>query len=128
MAFKQQTSMEQSNVERNAIRMGDVTEEQLTSSISSTMSVQRKPSGVNLTFVSLITALIGVCLTMMIALSKPGEPVTPKLVVTSPDGSVTSAIEVPTVPAVDKRFMNGLEVEPAPPAATDPFARRGVHK
>lgn len=129
--MNQQSSANQSNAEHNAFNIGDVFPEQLRHSKASPISSERTSNRVDLTMLSLVSALLAIGLTLMIALITPGEPVLQRPVETSivaPDQPVTSTIEVPSPPVDDKRFMNGLEVEPAPPAATDPFARRGSRK
>jgi hypothetical protein len=88
-----------------------------------------KLSGLGL--VSLIATIIAVQLTLMIVLISPRGPVAQKLIETAvieptvQDAPVPSTLEVPSQPTGDKRFMDGLEVEPAPPSVSDPFSVRG---
>ena len=41
------------------------------------------------------------------------------------EAPAAATLELPASPTIDKRFMNGLEVEPAPPTVSDPFSTRG---
>jgi len=131
MAIKQQTSVHETNGECNGYKFGDLTPEYHRRSSVSSLSHEKKSSGVDFTMLSLASAFVAITLTLMIALISPRDPLAQKLVETPvmeqavQDAPVTSTLEVPSQPTGDKRFMDGLEVEPAPPSVSDPFSVRG---
>jgi hypothetical protein len=43
------------------------------------------------------------------------------------EAPAAATLELPASPTIDKRFMNGLEVAPAP-ADADPFANNGTKR
>ena len=136
MAVNQHLSSQQSKSDQSAFKVGFSDHEGHDSYTSTPKKHQRASRRADLNMLSLVTALIAVCLSMTIALITHKGPVAQSIdnaVAPVPDTPTTSTIEVSpadvTLPATpDKRFMNGLEVEPAPPASTDPFVHRGVHK
>jgi hypothetical protein len=131
MATKQQTSVYETNGERNGYTTGKLAPEHNLRLSDSSLSHEHKSTGVDFTMLSLVSAFVAITLTLMIALISPRGPVAQKLIetaVTEPtvqDAPVTSTLEVPSQPTGDKRFMDGLEVEPAPPSVSDPFSVRG---
>ena len=131
MAIKQQSSMHETNAQTTLFSQGNNQHHQDTSEVHNA-HVKRpsaKLSGLGL--VSLIATIIAVQLTLMIVLISPRGPVAQKLIETAvieptvQDAPVPSTLEVPSQPTGDKRFMDGLEVEPAPPSVSDPFSVRG---
>jgi hypothetical protein len=131
MAIKQQSSMHETNAQATLFSQSNNQHHQDTSEVHNA-HVKRpsaKLSGLGL--VSLIATIIAVQLTLMIVLISPRGPVAQKLIETAvieptvQDAPVTSTLEVPSQPTGDKRFMDGLEVEPAPPSVSDPFSVRG---
>lgn len=128
MAVNQQSSSNQANADHSGVYIGGVIPEKHHHAISSQNSRQHTSNRANLSLLSFGSSLVAIGLTLMIALIAPGEPVLQRPVETSvgvPDQSVISTIELPSPPVDDKRFMNGLEVEPAPSSASDPFSVRG---
>ncbi len=129
MANKQQTSEHETNGAFNGYKIGAVTREHNQRSSVSSLPHEKKSSGVDFTVLSLVSAFIAITLTLVILLLSPRGPVAQKLVETAnmtfQDAPVTSTLEVPSQPPGDKRFMDGLEVEPAPPSDSDPFSVRG---
>jgi hypothetical protein len=69
----------------------------------------------------------------MIALIAPKGPVAQRLVESAvmeqpvSEAPAAATLELPASPTIDKRFMNGLEVAPAP-ADADPFANNGTKR
>lgn len=131
MAIKQQTSEHETNGAFNGYKIGAVTREHDQRSSVSSLPHEKKSSGVDFTMLSLVSVFIAITLTLMIALISPRGPVAQKVIETAviepsvQDAPVTSTLEVPSQPTGDKRFMDGLEVEPAPPSDSDPFSVRG---
>jgi hypothetical protein len=131
MAIKQQTSEHETNGEFNGYTIGALTREHNQRSSVSSLPREKKSSGVDFTMLSLVSAFVAITLTLMIALISPKGPVAQKVIETAvmeptvQDAPVTSTLEVPSQPTGDKRFMDGLEVEPAPPSVSDPFSVRG---
>ena len=135
MAIKQQSSVHETNAQTTLFSQGNNQHHQDTSEVH---NVHVKPPSAKLSglgLVSLIATIIAVQLTLMISLitprSVPVPPTTPVAVqagIEAPsegDIAVTPPMEAPRPQTVDKRFMNGLEVEPAPPTVSDPFSTRG---
>ena len=113
--------------------MSDLMPRTLVTPETSELGRQRKAKGIDLTMVSLVAGIIGIQLTLMIALITPKGPVAKQLVADAvleqPVAAAPSAatLELPASPTIDKRFMNGLEVAPAP-ADADPFANNGTKR
>jgi hypothetical protein len=131
MAIKHQTSENETQTASMGLNVSYSMPEQVSKSESSGLANQPKAKRIDLTMVSLVAAMIAIQLTLMIALITPKAPVPPKLlesaVIEQPVQVAPAAatLELPSIQSVDKRFMNGLEVEPAPPSASDPFSVRG---
>ena len=130
MAQKQQTS----NPESQSVFKGFENTVQLHEEVevpNQSWRVNRvRTKGLNVTVASFVTTLVAVQLTLIIALMTPKAPVAPPVLdAIDLDQSVANTPqpiqpELPYLHSTDKRFMNGLEVAPAP-ANADPFENIG---
>lgn len=133
MAIKHQTHEQETQTAKVGFEMSDLMPRTLVTPETSELGRQRKAKGIDLTMVSLVAGIIGIQLTLMIALITPKGPVAKQLVADAvleqPVAAAPSAatLELPASPTIDKRFMNGLEVAPAP-ADADPFANNGTKR
>jgi hypothetical protein len=118
MAIKQQSSMHETNAQTTLFSQGNNQHHQDTSEVH---NVHVKPPSAKLSGLGLVSLIATV----------PVPPTTPVAIqagIEAPsegDIAVTPPMEAPRPQTVDKRFMNGLEVEPAPPTVSDPFSTRG---
>lgn len=138
MAIKQQSSVHETTAKTTLFTQGN--SEQYQEAFELDAVHEKRPSAKfgGLGFLSLVATFIAVQLTLMISLitprSAPIPPTTPVAIqagIEAPiegDIAVTPSMEAPRPQTVDKRFMNGLEVEPAPPTISDPFSTRGPSK
>jgi hypothetical protein len=135
MAIKQQSSMHETNAQTTLFSQGNNQHHQDISEVRD-IHVNRPVAKLGgLGFLSLVATFIGVQLTIMIALMTPraaeippAPPIAAQAGIEAPMGrelSISPSIEAPSPQTADKRFMNGLEVEPAPPTVSDPFSTRG---
>ena len=133
MAIKHQTHEQETQTAKVGFEMSDLMPRTLVTPEMSELGRQRKAKGIDLTMVSLVAGIIAIQLTLMIALITPKGPVAKQLVADAvleqPVAAAPSAatLELPASPTIDKRFMNGLEVAPAP-ADADPFANNGTKR
>lgn len=133
MAIKHQTHEQETQTAKVGFEMSDLMPRTLVTPETSELGRQRKAKGIDLTMVSLVAGIIAIQLTLMIALITPKGPVAKQLVADAvleqPVAAAPSAatLELPASPTIDKRFMNGLEVAPAP-ADADPFANNGTKR
>ena len=133
MAMKHQTHEQETQTAKMGFGLGDLMPKTLVTPETSELLRPRKAKGIDLTMVSLVAGIIGIQLTLMIALITPKGPVAKQLVADAvleqPVAAAPSAatLELPASPTIDKRFMNGLEVAPAP-ADADPFANNGTKR
>lgn len=151
MAIKHQTHEQETQTAKMGFEMSDLMPRTLVTPETSELGRQRKAKGIDLTMVSLVAGIIAIQLTLMIALITPKGPLAKQLVESAvmeqpvseapaaatlelpasptPDAAAPSAapLELPAAPTIDKRFMNGLEVAPAP-ADADPFANNGTKR
>ena len=133
MAIKHQAHEQETQTAKVGFEMSDLMPRTLVTPETSELGRQRKAKGIDLTMVSLVAGIIGIQLTLMIALITPKGPVAKQLVADAvleqPVAAAPSAptLELPASPTIDKRFMNGLEVAPAP-ADADPFANNGTKR
>ena len=133
MAINQQTSEKETQTARTGFAISDLIPEKYSTHENSGLGNQPKAKRIDLTTISLVAAMIAIQLTLMIALITPKGPVAQKLVESAvieqpvPDAPAAATLELPSFHTVDKRFMNGLEVAPAP-ADADPFANNGTKR
>ena len=135
MAIKQQSSMHETNAQTTLFSQGNNQHHQDTSEVHNAYVKRPSAKLSGLGLVSLIATIIAVQLTLMIALMTPraaeippAPPVAAQAGIEAPMGrelSISPSIDAPSPQTADKRFMNGLEVEPAPPTVSDPFSTRG---
>lgn len=127
MAIKHQTSENETFTAPGDLSVRDFVTNQTQMMSPLANGSARKTKGIDLTMVSLVSAIIAIQLTLMVALITPKGPVAKQLVADAvfeqPEAAAPKAptLELPASPTIDKRFMNGLEVAPAP-ADSDPFA------
>ena len=135
MAIKQQSSMHETNAQTTLFSQGNNQQHQNTSEVRD-VHMKRPVAKLGwLGFLSLVATFISVQLTLMIAIITPraaeippAPPVAAQAGIEAPMGrelSISPSIDAPSPQTADKRFMNGLEVEPAPPTVSDPFSTRG---
>lgn len=131
MELKHQTSHPESQSVFEGFQNNNQRHEELDMPNQTSQLNRTAAKGINVTLASFATTLIAVQLTLMIALMTPKAPVAPPVLdAVVMDQSVATAPqrlqpELPYLHSTDKRFMNGLEVAPAP-ADADPFARSGT--
>ncbi len=127
MAMKHQRSENETHTPTADIGVRDFVTNQTQMLSHSANGSARKTKGIDLTMVSLVSAMIAIQLTLMIALITPKGPVAEQVVrsavIEQPvaDAPLSAPLGLPASSSIDKRFMNGLEVAPAP-ADSDPFA------
>ncbi len=127
MAMKHQRSENETHTPTADIGVRDFVTNQTQMMSHSANGSARKTKGIDLTMVSLVSAMIAIQLTLMIALITPKGPVAQRIVTDAvmdqpvADAPLSAPLELPASSSIDKRFMNGLEVAPAP-ADSDPFA------
>lgn len=138
MAIKQQSSVHETTAKTTLFTQGN--SEQYQEAFELDAVHEKRPSAKlgGLGLLSLVATFIAVQLTLMISLITPRPapipPTTPVAIqagIEAPihgDIAVSPSSDLPSFHAVDKRFMNGLEVEPAPPTISDPFSTRGSSK
>ena len=138
MAIKQQSSVHETTAKTTLFSQGN--SEQYQEAFELDVVHEKRPSAKfgGLGLLSLVATFIAVQLTLMISLitprSAPISPTTPVAIqagIEAPiegDIAVSPSSDLPSFHTVDKRFMNGLEVEPAPPTISDPFSTRGPSK
>jgi hypothetical protein len=133
MATKHQTPEKETKTATMGFGISDLMPKTLVTPETSELGRQRKAKGIDLTMVSLVAAMIAIQLTLMIALITPKGPVAQQLVESAimeqpvSEAPTAATLELPASPTIDKRFMNGLEVAPAP-ADADPFANNGTKR
>ena len=133
MATKHQTPQQETQTANMGFAISDVMSKKVVTPETSEVGHQRKAKGIDLTMVSLVAAIIAIQLTLMIALIAPKGPVAQRLVESAvmeqpvSEAPAAATLELPASPTIDKRFMNGLEVAPAP-ADADPFANNGTKR
>lgn len=133
MATKHQTPENETQTATMGFGTSDLMPKTHVTPETSDLGRQRKAKGIDLTMVSLVAAMIAIQLTLIISLITPKGPVARQLVADAvmeqPVAEAPSAatLELPASPTIDKRFMNGLEVAPAP-ADADPFANNGTKR
>ncbi len=133
MATKHQTPEKETQTATMGFGISDLMPKTLVTPETSELGRQRKAKGIDLTMVSLVAAMIAIQLTLMIALITPKGPVAQQLVESAimeqpvSEAPAAATLELPASPTIDKRFMNGLEVAPAP-ADADPFAIDGTKR
>lgn len=131
MAMKHQTHEQETHTAKMGFGLGDLMPKVLVTPETSERLRQRKAKGIDLSMVSLVAGIIAIQLTLMIALITPKGPVAQQLVADAvieqpvAEAPPAATLELPASPTTDKRFMNGLEVAPAP-ADADPFANNGT--
>ena len=138
MANQQQSSVHETTAKTTLFTQGN--SEQYQEAFELDAVNEKRPSAkfAGLGLLSLVATFIAVQLTLMISLitprSAPIPPTTPVAIqagIEAPiegDIAVSPSSDLPSFHTVDKRFMNGLEVEPAPPTISDPFSTRGPSK
>lgn len=133
MATKHQTPEKETQTATMGFGIGDLMSKKVVTPETSELGRQRKAKGIDLTMVSLVAAMIAIQLTLIIALITPKGPVARQLVADAvmeqpvAEAPAAATLELPASPTIDKRFMNGLEVAPAP-ADADPFAIDGTKR
>ncbi len=133
MATKHQTPEKETTTATMGFGISDLMPKTLVTPETSELGRQRKAKGIDLTMVSLVAAMIAIQLTLIIALITPKGPVAQQLVESAimeqpvSEAPAAATLELPASPTIDKRFMNGLEVAPAP-ADADPFANKGTKR
>lgn len=131
MAMKHQTHEQETQTAKMGFGLGDLMPKTLVTPETSELLRPRKAKGIDLTMVSLVAGIIAIQLTLMIALITPKVPVeqppVADAVIEQPvaEAPPAATLELPASPTIEKRFMNGLEVAPAP-ADADPFANSGT--
>ena len=129
--MKHQTHEQETQTAKVGFGISDLMPRTLVTPETSEIGLQRKAKGIDLTMVSLVAVMIAIQLTLMIALITPKGPVAQQLVTDAvmeqpvAEAPAAATLELPSIQSVDKRFMNGLEVAPAP-ADADPFANNGT--
>lgn len=133
MATNHQTHEQETQTAKVGFEISDLMPRTLVTPETSEVGRQRRAKGIDLTMVSLVATIIAIQLTLMIALITPKRPVAQQLVEPSimeqpvSEAPAAATLELPASPTIDKRFMNGLEVAPAP-ADADPFANNGTKR
>lgn len=131
MAMTHQKTQEDSHSEFTGFSVPNELPDETRNQHQSGVEHQPVKKGIDLTVVSLGVSMIAVQITLMIALVTPQVPMPPPLldaaVMDQPVANAPQPVQpkLPYLHTTDKRFMNGLEVNPAP-ADADPFANNGT--
>lgn len=133
MPMTHQTHEKENQTADMGFTISDVMPKALVTTEPSELRRERNAKGIDLTMVSLVAGMIAIQLTLLIALITPKGQVAQQMVADAvleqpvAQSPKAATLELPASPTFDKRFMNGLEVAPAP-ADADPFVSTGIKR